>query len=149
MRKQLSKSDIKKINEDLSCYGIEIGKKQRVENVDDEAIIVDGETIALFIDGSLIPSLKHEIEGPVLKKITVDMGAVKFVVNGADIMRPGIVEIEDGIEKDQIITIIDVNNKKPLAIGRTMFSTEELRGMDSGKVITNLHHVGDKMWDSY
>ena len=33
-----------------------------------------------------------------LKKIAVDMGAVKFVVSGADIMRPGIVEIEEGIE---------------------------------------------------
>ena len=85
-------------------------------------------------------------ERNVLKKITVDMGAVKFVVNGADIMRPGIVEIEEGILKDEFVAVIDKNNQKPLAVGIALFSSEEMKSMTSGKVIKNIHYVGDELW---
>ena len=74
------------------------------------------------------------------------MGAVKFVVNGADVMRPGIVEIEEGIAKDEFVAVIDKNNKKPLAVGIALFSSEEMKGMNSGKVIKNIHYVGDELW---
>ncbi len=33
-----------------------------------------------------------------LKEIIVDMGAVEFVTNGADVMAPGIVEIDENIK---------------------------------------------------
>lgn len=75
------------------------------------------------------------------------MGAIKFVTSGADIMRPGIVELEEGISKDEIICIIDENNKKPLAIGITLMSGEEIQQATSGKVIKNLHYVGDRLWN--
>ena len=75
------------------------------------------------------------------------MGAVKFVTKGADIMRPGITEIEDGIQKDTFVTIIDQNNKKPLAIGKSLFNSEELRNTKEGKVIKNVHYVGDEIWN--
>ena len=74
------------------------------------------------------------------------MGAVRFVVNGADIMRPGIVEIQAGIEKDDFVAVVDKNNKKPLAVGIALYSSEEMRVMASGKVIKNIHYVGDELW---
>ena len=74
------------------------------------------------------------------------MGAVRFVVNGADVMRPGIVEIEDGISKDDLVSVIDKNNRKPLAVGIALFSAEEMKAMSTGKVIKNIHYVGDELW---
>lgn len=100
-----------------------------------------------FVDkDKAVPTLRYLLEHEILKKITVDMGAVKFVVNGADVMRPGIVEIEDGIAKDEFVAVIDKNNKKPLAVGIALFSGEEMKAMTSGKVIKNIHYVGDELW---
>jgi len=98
-------------------------------------------------DGRLFPTLKCLLNNELkLKKIVVDMPAVPFVAKGADIMRPGIVELDPKIEKDEIIAIVDENNKKPLAIGISLFSGEELNKMEKGKVIKMIHYVGDEIW---
>ena len=44
------------------------------------------------------------------------MGAVKFIVGGADVMRPGITEISEGIEKNEIILVVDENARQRLRI---------------------------------
>jgi len=74
------------------------------------------------------------------------MGAIKFVVNGADIMRPGITKIQEGIEKDEAIVIVDENNQKPLAVGIALLSAEDMEKTKSGRVIKNIHYVGDELW---
>jgi len=61
-------------------------------------------------------------------------------------MRPGIVEIEDNINQNDFIMIIDVNNKKPLAVGIALLNSEEMRSATGGKVIKNIHFVGDELW---
>ena len=45
-----------------------------------------------------------------------------------------------------IISVVDENHGKPLAVGIALFAGEEIRNMASGKVIKNLHYVGDKIW---
>ncbi len=95
----------------------------------------------------LIPTLKLLQTHPsLLKTITIDMNAIKFIINGADVMRPGITNIDDNITKDQPICIIDQTHKKPLAIGISLHTTNELRTLTSGKVIKNIHYVGDELW---
>ena len=42
--------------------------------------------------------------------------------------------------------IIDVNNKKPLAVGIALLNSEEMRSATGGKVIKNIHFVGDELW---
>lgn len=74
------------------------------------------------------------------------MGAVKYVISGADIMRPGVVEIESEIMSGDFVLIIDVNNKKPLAVGVALFGSAEMREMKTGKVVKNIHYVGDDVW---
>ena len=147
-RKQLSKKDIKDLNESLNVFGLQdfISKKSSVELVEDKIVFVDNKPFFFYHNEKLVPTLKLLQENNFLKIITVDMGAVKFVAGGADIMRQGITEVEDNIKKDEIIAIIDTNNKKPLAIGIALFNTEELRNMSEGKVIQNIHYVGDEIW---
>lgn len=95
----------------------------------------------------IIPTLKLLQTNPaLLKHITIDMGAIKFIIGGADIMRPGITHIDDNIHPSQPLLICDQTHKKPLAIGISLHSSEELRTLTSGKVIKNIHYVGDELW---
>ena len=77
------------------------------------------------------------------------MGAIKFVINGADIMRPGITEIEEGIVKGDFVVIADEKNKNPLAIGIALYDSGEMKKITSGKVVKNIHYVGDEIWKEY
>ncbi len=144
-RTQLRSKDVSK---EVGSYGVEISKKDQVELIEDKfkIILINKKPLFFNYGDKLVPTLKFLQENNVLKKITVDMGAVKFVVNGADVMRPGIVEVEEGIAKDEFIAVVDKNNKKPLAVGIALFSTEEMKTMNSGKVIKNIHYVGDELW---
>ena len=150
MKRTLSNSDVKELNGKIEKYGFQFDKKDLVELEEGDVKVVKlkDEPLFFYSNGEILPTLKMALKGTSLKKITVDMGAVKFVVNGADIMRPGIVHIQDGIAKDEVIEIIDVNNTKPLAIGRALFSTGEMSALEKGKVIKNLHWIGDKIWKS-
>jgi len=74
------------------------------------------------------------------------MGAVPFVCKGDNIMVPGIVRVEDEFEKDKLVIIVDEKHAKPLAIGKSLYSSTEIRKMKQGIVIKNLHFVSDKIW---
>jgi PUA domain protein len=128
-------------------------KGRRVEIVEtDEAlslILIDGKPILFEIDGRYFPTLKSALDIPIEKKfVTVDEGAVRFVVNGADIMRPGIVDFDKGIEEGDVVIVVEERHRKPLAIGVSMFKGEDLEEMTSGKCIKNVHYVGDKIWET-
>ena len=102
----------------------------------------------ILIDEKPFPTLKaalaNEIHG---KKVTVDMGAIRFVSNGADIMSPGIVAADENINPGDIVLIIDETHGKPLAIGISLITGEEMVENDSGKAIETKHYVGDDIWN--
>ena len=81
-----------------------------------------------------------------LKKIVVDKGAIRFVTNGADIMRPGITKIDPSISKNEIVVIVDENHDRPLAIGKAIYDAEVMNQKSSGKVIANIHTIQDSVW---
>lgn len=139
----------KEINEELTKYSFEISKKEQVELLEKDNlkfILINKEPAFFWYAQQWIPTLKLLQKKELLKKITIDMGAIKFIVNGADVMRPGIVEIEEGIAKDDFIAIIDQNNKKPLAVGIALLNSEEMKAMPKGKAIKTIHYVGDEVW---
>ena len=151
MKKQLSKSEIKELNEKIKDgFGIGdfFGKKEKVEIVEDEykLIVKDGEALFVYHEERIMPTLRMLLKKDLLKKVVVDMGAVKFVSSGADIMRPGINEIEEGASKDEFAVIVDETHGKPLAVGILMHDGEEIMLMESGKAVKNIHYIGDKIW---
>ena len=141
----------KEINKLLAKYSVDLSKKDSVEVVegDFKVIVINGTPSFFYLKDIILPTLKYLQEKMVLKRITVDMGAIKFVVNGADIMRPGIVAIEDGITRDEYIVIIDENNQKPLSVGIALLGSEEMRSSTGGKSVKNIHYVGDELWNDY
>jgi PUA-domain protein len=150
MRRQLSKSEVKDLLSRLPS-GYLIDKKDRAELVsgEHEVLYLDGVPCFFFLEKDLIPTLKLLQTNDLLKKITVDMGAVRFGANGADVMRPGITQIGPGIMKGELVVIRDVKNNKSLAVGRALFSSEEMAVQTQGKVIRNLHYIGDDLWKSF
>ena len=136
----------KEFNKLVEAYDFEISNKDTVEIIDDKVILVNKLPSFFYHEGKLVPTLQYLASQPILKKITVDMGAVRFVVGGADIMRPGIVEIESEISVGDFVVVVDVQHKKPLAVGIALFSSSEIQQMTTGKVVKNIHYVGDKIW---
>ena len=104
----------------------------------DESIefVKDENGIYPFLGGSYLDSIP---------KVVVDMGAIRFVCNGADVMAPGITEIGSFDEGD-LVVIRDINHGKALAIGIANKSSADIEASKKGKVIKNLHYVGDKLW---
>ena len=76
----------------------------------------------------------------------VDMGAVKFMCNGANVMRPGIRSYSE-FEKDQVVCVIEESQHKFLAVGKAMVPSSELESMEKGEVVKNLHYISDKFWE--
>ena len=81
-----------------------------------------------------------------LKKIVVDKGAIRFVTNAADVMRPGITHIDPSIIKGDIVVIVDENHDRALAIGKAMFNANQMQEIKTGKVVKNLHTIQDNVW---
>lgn len=146
--KQLRKSDIKELNKELGdIYGADsiYNPKEKVIEKDD---MIFREYAEFFKhDNKWVPTIRTLLQHDLLKEVVVDMGAVKFVVNGADIMRPGVVSCNDQIKVGDVVVIKDENNNKPLAIGTALFSGPELMQQSKGKVVASMHYVGDKIWD--
>jgi len=51
-----------------------------------------------------------------LKTIVVDFGAVRYVANGADVMRPGITKIDPSIKKGDIVRIIEETKSRAFSV---------------------------------
>lgn len=100
------------------------------------AFVKDENGLYPFLGGTYVDSLP---------KVVVDMGAIRFVCNGADVMAPGITEM-DGFESGDLVVIRDVTHGKALAVGIANKSSVEIEASRKGKVIKNIHYVGDKLW---
>jgi len=146
-RKPLSKSEIKDLNKLLETYEIKFDKKDKIELVENKYYAKDREIILFYSDSIIIPTLKYILKNKVnMKEIIVDMGAIKFVVNGADIMRPGIVCFDENISVNDFVLIKDEKNKTPIAIGKALLDSKNLTETKLGKVIQNIHFIGDDLW---
>jgi len=122
---------------------------ERVEfvDVDREVVLVDGEPLVASFDGDLFVTVRganaHPPENHV---VTVDSGAISFVSDGANVMRPGITDATDDISSGDLIVVVEEVHGKALAIGRAEADGSEMIG-DSGRVVESLHHVGDDLYE--
>jgi PUA domain protein len=117
------------------------------ESSEFNVIYVNGEILAMVYQGRTFLTVRGLLKyKPQTKFVTVDMGAVPYVTNGADIMGPGIVDADPMIKEGDMVWIRDIKNLVPLAIGISSLSGEELKKGSKGKAIKTLHNVGDKLW---
>ena len=146
----LSNKEIRTLgNEIASTFGVEDFFEKRVQvEVREDIVYKNKEPVFFYLNGRLFPHLKLLHKTNFLKMIVVDMPAIPFMAKGAAVMRPGIKEINEFIAKDEIVAIVDERNKKAVAVGVAEFTGKEMIAMQKGKVVKNLHWVGDKIWNA-
>lgn len=142
---QLRYKDVEQL---LKDYQFSVTKSEHYALVDNKILFVNNEPSFFYYEQKILPTLTTLQKHAFLKKIIIDIGAVPFIVNGADVMRPGIVAIEECILNGEAVMIIDEKNKKPLAVGITLYSGEDIKAQTTGKVIKTIHYVGDDIWKS-
>jgi len=150
-RYHLKKKKLKEIKKELKEYSSIIPDKADVEMLETSLssfILINGKPHIILINEKPFPTLKAAIDNNIQgKQVVVDMGAVKFMANGADVMSPGIVATDENIAKDDIVVIVDENHERPLAIGVSLITGEEMVKNDKGKAVKTVHFIGDDIWN--
>ncbi len=151
-RHRLKKKEIRRLSEEISSQiGVPVFDEEDVVDLgnapDFDVIFVNGQILALVLEQKPFPTMRGVLKYGAKKRfVTVDMGAVGFVCNGADVMAPGIVDADAEIEEGDLVWIRDEKNLKPLAIGKALVPGEKMLEKGKGKMVVSLHYVGDKLW---
>ena len=128
-------------------YGEISAKKVEVAEFEEKKVFILDERIEFIEDMNGVYPYLGGSYLDYFPRAVVDMGAIRFVCNGADVMAPGIVETDE-FDADALVIIRDVTHGKALAVGKAGKSSLEILSDKRGKVIKNLHYVGDKLWES-
>jgi PUA domain protein len=116
------------------------------EEAEYDVVLVDGEPQVLYVDDEPFLTVRGaNANEPTAHVVTVDAGAIEFVSDGADVMRPGIVDADETIAEGDLVVIVEEVHGKALAIGRALVAGDDMLG-DSGKVVESIHHVGDELY---
>ncbi|MBS7652050.1 MAG: PUA domain-containing protein [Candidatus Bathyarchaeia archaeon] len=135
------------LKEASNLFGeIETGLVEEAK-LDDEIWIylIDGSPMMARKGGNLIPLLTSPAIDR-LPSIYIDMGAVPHICKGADVMIPGIVDVETDFGAGSLIAVRDIRHRKALSIGRALLSSGEIKKGGRGRAVENIHYVGDKIW---
>jgi PUA domain protein len=147
----ISKSETSSLLKTVSEeWGLEFPKIKnlKVHQILDDAQIITGKGIKILkINEDYLPFLSETETLEKFPSVTVDMGAVKFMCKGANLMRPGIRSFTE-FEKDKLVCIVEESQHKFLAVGKSVVSSQEVENMDKGEVLKNLHYISDKFWET-
>ena len=153
-RKRMREKEVKALASQLTdVFGAEVfTEKDAVdvaESTDFDLIFVNNDILGIIYEEKPFLTVRGILKyRPEKRAVTVDMGAVPYVTNGADVMGPGIVEADQSIAEGDLVWIRDIKNKVPLAIGVALRDGAGLSAKEKGKAIKTLHNVGDKLWKS-
>ena len=151
-RKRMREKEVKALREQFSeIFGVEtFGEKDAVdmaESSEYNLIFVNNDILGLVYEGKPFLTVRGLLKyKPEARAVTVDMGAVPYVTNGADIMGPGIVDADPSIHEGDLVWIRDIKNRVPLAVGMALRNGNSLKSKEKGKAIKAIHNVGDKLW---
>ena len=144
MRSRDARNLLKELSKDYGDVG---AKKVEVAEFEEKKVYLFDERMEFIEDeNGLYPYLGGSYLD-ILPRVVVDMGAIRFVCNGADVMAPGIVEVDE-FKEGSLVVIRDMSHGKALSIGLSLKSSSEIESNKKGKVIHNIHYVGDKLWEN-
>ena len=102
-------------------------------------------------DGPWFPTLHLLHQYPdMMPKLRADVGAIKFVLSGAHIMCPGLTSpgatIHDEADAERPVAIYAEGKEHAMAVGLTKMSTAEIRQVNKGIGVENIHYLNDGLW---
>ena len=146
----ISKSETDDLLKQVSVqWKIEIPKAKNLKMyriMDNVQIFTANDIMILKIEEAYLPFLSQTSLLEKFPHVLVDMGAVKFMCNGANVMRPGI-RSHSEFDREQVVCVIEESQHKFLAVGKSLVPSSELETMEKGEVIKNMHYISDKYWE--
>jgi PUA domain protein len=112
-------------------------------------ILLDGGLVFVRTGGVYFPFLGSRQSLSLFPSATVDVGAVKFLLNGADVMRPGVKRFDMWGERGRLVVVKEEEKGRAVAVGSSLVSSSEMESMSKGPCLKNIHHVGDRYWELY
>ncbi len=150
-RYRLRNKDSKEISKFFEKnYGVSIkGDMEKFEFDDLNIITVDNEPIILEYEGRYYFTVYGVIKfKPEKGRVVVDEGAMPYIMRGADVMKPGIVEADESIKAGDFVYVAVEGKLTPLAVGIALVDGVEMKG-GKGKAVKNIHHLKDKIWNYF
>ncbi len=149
-RRRLRKKEAKRIAEEMQEYGFEIkGDMDEVEFKTLKVILVENEPLLLEYGGkhylTLFGLLKFR---PGKGRVTVDNGALPYIMNGADVMKPGIVYADEDTKEGDFVYVTVEGKASPIAVGVALVNGPEMMG-EKGKAVKTIHHLKDDIWNFF
>jgi PUA-domain protein len=151
LKSKQAKQILNEISERLK-FNVEalFGSKANIE-VAESAVgniyLVNDKPLFFTVEKKVLPTLLFQDFVSRAPKIVVDMGAIPYVCNGADVMAPGIVRVEGEFDKGDLVLVVDEKHGKPLALGESLSDSANARNTKQGAVVTTIHFVSDKIWN--
>jgi PUA domain protein len=148
----LSRRDsIEMIEKVEGSVGVKLGlghsAQANCEEPADGVVFVNFDELTFVQSGDVIlPFLGSKDALGLFPSATVDEGAIKFLLNGADVMRPGIRSFDQWGEAGKIVVVKEEKKGRAIAVARSTVPSSEVRTMSKGVCLTNLQHVGDRFW---
>ena len=131
-------------------WKIELPKQKNIKthDVNERGVIITGDGMtAIKIGEDILPFLDDTAILEKFPYVKVDIGAIKFVCKGANVMRPGITKFSE-FESGEIGCIIEESQNKFLAVGKAEISSKEAENARKGEVIKNMHYISDDFWET-
>ena len=154
-KEELRKKDVLKLSESLKKnYSVDFTKFIAGQRLFRGEVKIKKKEINIFyskanepflfeLHGDYIPTLQSIRSFPdLLPKVIVDAGAVKFMIKGADLFRPGIVEYE-AFAKGQVVTVVN-EQQAAMCLGISLYDSQNLP--EKGKITITIHHLNDPIW---
>ncbi|GKY99703.1 hypothetical protein MPSEU_000924300 [Mayamaea pseudoterrestris] len=118
-------------------------------------------------DGPILPCLKLAHQYPTLsfQSVTVDSGAIPYLLGGANVMCPGLTNIggampddgqevdahgfeKPGLEKGAGVVIYAEGKEYAIAVGVMTMSSADVRSKNKGIAIELMHNLGDGLYQT-
>ena len=152
MKRKLATKIIEKVEDEIkSNIQIKNSFFESAEYGPWNIFLIDKNAMLIQIDKNgeqkIFPTLRGLLEWKVENKwIEVDLGAIPFLMNGADCMVAGIQSADSEILEGDLVWIRDETHKKPLAVGWALSNGPELVTSTNGKGVETIHWIGDNLW---
>lgn len=150
----LGKKDKKLINRSLEGMVLENSAEYKIHKCKNKLSFItkEGKPILFSLHNSkYTPTIKILEDGVFLDKVAyLDEGALKPVLNGADIMCPGIYRCKDKISSQwdiNDVVAIQIIGKGLIAIGIATMASKNITEKAAGVCINVVHRRGDHLYE--
>lgn len=112
-------------------------------------VIIDGRFTFVGSGEGYLPFVGSAETAALFPSVSIDEGALKYIIKGADVMRPGISKYDEWGDAGRLVVVREDKKGRAAAVGRAMVASAAMAELKKGVCVKNLHHAGDKFWDLY